>query len=228
MPNIGNFFVFDECWIFLVFINILELFSEIQLCHLEIIFLFLLRFAFMLFWVEHPEQPLGQSLLFPSAEDSAWFPMWTRFFHSGWWECQLSPALCDSAVILPAPSWWSFPFPWVLLLDVLIQTLVMTRGTMSPGFLLLSPWTCLFSHPLLYIFHLTWLLLTVNSTFSTQGFFWAPPGLPLATLLWHENCLQGLCWAVVRIILFSFCLSKITTLLLPSFLKCFFSPTHFV
>ena len=26
MPNIGNFFVFDECWIFLVFINILELF----------------------------------------------------------------------------------------------------------------------------------------------------------------------------------------------------------
>ena len=26
VPNIGNFFVFDECWIFLVFINILELF----------------------------------------------------------------------------------------------------------------------------------------------------------------------------------------------------------
>lgn len=71
MPNIGNFFVFDECWIFLVFINILELFSGIQLCHLEIIFLFLLRFAFMLFWVEHPEQPLGLSLFFPSAEESA-------------------------------------------------------------------------------------------------------------------------------------------------------------
>ena len=51
-----------------------------------------------------------------------------------------------------------------------------------------------FLPPLLYIFQLTWLLLTVNSTFSTQGFFWAPPGLPPATLLWHENSLQVLCW----------------------------------
>lgn len=34
-------------------------------------------------------------------------------------------------------------------MDVLIRTPVMTRGKMSPGFLLFSLWTWLFSHPLL-------------------------------------------------------------------------------
>ena len=154
--------------------------------------------------------------------------MWTRFFHSGWWECQLAPALCDSTVILPAPSRRSFPFPWVLLLDVLIQTLVMTRGTMSPGFLLLSPWTCLFS--LLCFTYFSWLGFFWLSTLPSQlrGSSGLHLGYPQPPYYGMKTLSRYYAGAVVRIILFSFWLSKITTLLLPSFLKKIFPPTHFV
>lgn len=76
--------------------------------------------------------------------------------------------------------------------------------------------------------------------FSWLGFFWlsALPsqlrgssglhlGYPQPPYYGMKTLSRDCAGAVVRIILFSFCPSKITTLLLPSFLKCFFFPHTF-
>lgn len=150
--------------------------------------------------------------------------MWTRFFHSGWWECQLSTALCDS----DSRSTCSFPVVIPLALGTFVAWMCWygLRWWHDERCLLVS---C-FSHcepdfsPILCFANFSWLGFFWLSTLPSQlrdssGIYLGYPQPPYYGMKTLSRNYAG---AVVRIILFSFCLSKITTLLLPSFLKSLF------